>query len=129
MKPMIKFEQLFFFPADVVSVYDGDTITTQIKLPFNLSKLSKVRLAKIDTPEISTRNKVEKVLGYKAKDRMIELCGDKVWLESLEGGKEDKYGRVLANLYTLDGIDIAETLINEHLGVAYDGGTKKHVWG
>ena len=126
---MIKFEQLFFFPADVVSVYDGDTITTQIKLPFNLSKLSKVRLAKIDTPEIRTRNKVEKVLGYKAKDRMIELCGDKVWLESLEGGKEDKYGRVLANLYTLDGIDIAETLINEHLGVSYDGGTKKHVWG
>lgn len=126
---MTKFEQLYFFKADVLSVYDGDTITCQIRLPFNLSKKSSIRVASIDTPELRTRNKAEKALGYKAKDRMVELCGNQVWLESIDGGKEDRYGRVLANLYTLDGIDIAETLINEHLGVAYDGGTKSHVWG
>jgi len=60
---------------------------------------------------------------------MKELCGDRVWLESLGKGKADKYGRVLANLYTLDGEDIAQTLIFEGLGVAYDGGKKVHVWG
>ena len=128
-KPMSDLQQLFLFPADVISVYDGDTITTEIRLPFNISRRSKVRLAKIDTPEIRTRSKAEKVLGYKARDRMRELCGDRVWLESLEKGREDKYGRVLANLYTLDGEDIAQTLIREELGVPYDGGKKKHVWG
>ena len=128
-KLMSKFQQLFLFPADVISVYDGDTITTEIRLPFNISRRSKVRLAKIDTPEIRTRSAVEKALGYKARGRMKELCGDRVWLESLGKGKADKYGRVLANLYTLDGEDIAQTLIFEGLGVAYDGGKKVHVWG
>jgi len=130
MKPMIKFEQLYFFKADVVSVYDGDTITCQIRLPFNLSKRSSIRVASIDTPEIRTRNKVEKALGYQAKERMVELCGNQVWLESIDGGKEDKYGRVLANLYTIDdGVDIAQTLISEGLGVEYQGKKKIHVWG
>jgi endonuclease YncB( thermonuclease family) len=69
-------------------------------------------------------------MGYQAKDRMVELCGSQVWLESIDGGKEDKYGRVLANLYTVDGgVDIAQTLINEGLGVEYQGKKKIHVWG
>ena len=124
------FKQLFFFKADVVKVYDGDTITCQIRLPFDLSKRSSIRVASIDTPEIRTRSKVEKELGYKARDRMVELCGDQVWLESIAGGKEDKYGRVLANLYTMDsGVDIAQTLIEEGLGVEYQGKKKTHVWG
>ena len=127
---MSNFEQLFLFKSDVVSVYDGDTITTEIRLPFNISKRSKVRVARIDTPEIRTRSKVEKEIGYRARDRMKELCGDRVWLESLDKGKEDKYGRVLANLYTYESQeDIAQLLINEGLGVAYDGGTKTHSWG
>lgn len=127
---MGNFEQLFLFKADVVSVYDGDTITAEIRLPFDISKRSKIRLAAIDTPEIRTRSKIEKEIGYRARDRMRELCGERVWLESLEKGKEDKYGRVLANLYTYEGQeDIAQRLITEGLGVAYDGGTKTHVWG
>ena len=127
---MSSFEQLFLFKADVVSVYDGDTITSEIRLPFNISKRAKIRLAAIDTPEIRTRSKVEKEIGYRARDRMRELCGERVWLESLDKGKEDKYGRVLAKLYTYESQkDIAQLLITEGLGVPYDGGTKTHSWG
>ena len=124
------FKQTWTYPADVISVYDGDTCTCEIRLPFRISKRSSIRLAKIDTPEIRTKSKIEKELGYKARDRMRELCGDRVWLQSLEKGKSDKYGRGLANLYTYyDEQDIAAMLIAEHLGVPYDGGKKKHDWG
>jgi len=123
-------QQAFFFKADVVSVYDGDTITAEIRLPFNLSKRAKIRLAAIDAPEIRTRSKIEKEIGYRARDRVRELCGKRVWLESLDKGKEDKYGRVLANLYTYESKeDIAQLLINEGLGVSYSGGAKTHNWG
>ena len=123
------FAQQFIFKAKVLRVYDGDTITVDIDLCFSIKLKASVRVAGIDTPEIRTRSKLEKALGYKARDRMRELCGKTVWLESLGGGKLDKYGRVLANLYTYDGIeDIAATLIKEGHGVAYDGSKKTHVW-
>ena len=93
-----------------------------------MKKKSSVRIAGIDTPEIRTKNKAEKALGYKARDRMRQLCGKEVWLESLDGGKLDKYGRVLARIYTLDGEDIPETMIKEGYAVEYDGSKKTHIW-
>ena len=123
------FKQQFIFKAKVLRVYDGDTITVDADLCFNIKMKASVRVAGIDTPEIRTRNKEEKKLGYAARDRMKELCGKVVWLESLGGGKLDKYGRVLANLYTYKDIkDIAATLIEEGHGVTYDGSKKTHVW-
>ena len=40
----------------------------------------------------------------------------------------DKYGRVLASVYQLDGTDIAAVLIKEGHAVKYDGSKKTHVW-
>lgn len=122
------FEKQFIFKSKVLRVYDGDTITVDIDLCFNIKMKSSVRVAGIDTPEIRTRNKGEKKLGYEAKARMKELCGKTVWLESIDGGKVDKYGRVLANLYTVNGEDIGATLIKEGHAVGYDGSKKTHVW-
>ena len=67
-------------------------------------------------------------MGLQGKARMKELCGKQVYIESLDGGKLDKYGRLLINLYTLDGINISATLIKEGLAIKYSGGRKKHVW-
>jgi endonuclease YncB( thermonuclease family) len=72
--------------------------------------------------------KQEKVLAKAARDRVKELIKKAFWLESLDGGKKDKYGRILGNIYTLNGLDVAKTLIDEGHAVAYDGGTKTHKW-
>lgn len=118
---------LFYYQCDLVRVIDGDTIIVDIDLGFSTClKNKKVRLAGIDTPESRTRNLAEKALGLKAKERLIELCGQKLKLLSLG---IDKYGRILGVPHTKEDEDICKILIKEGHAVKYDGGTKNHKWG
>tara|TARA_A200000159_G_C7214701_1_gene293545 strand:+ start:309 stop:680 length:372 start_codon:yes stop_codon:yes gene_type:complete len=117
----------FVYNAILDRVIDGDTIDVHLDLGFNvfLNK-QRVRLHGIDTPESRTRDLAEKKLGLAAKDRLIELCGTKLKLESLGKGK---YGRILGIPYTEDGEDICQILIKEGHAVEYYGGKKTKVWG
>lgn len=116
----------YYYRCDVVRVIDGDTIDCDIDCGFSIiQKKQRLRLAGIDTPESRTRNKAEKVLGLAAKDRLIALCGDEVFIKSLGKGK---YGRILAVPYTLDGTNICKQLIIEGHAVEYWGGKKKKRW-
>jgi len=128
-------KQEYIFKAKVVRVIDGDTIDIDIPMGFGITKTKqRCRSHGIDTPEsrINTRRQPERIrekeMGLEGKARMKVLCGKEVYIESLDGGKLDKYGRLLINLDTLDGINISATLINEGLAIKYDGGRKKHVW-
>jgi len=128
-------KQEYIFKAKVVRVIDGDTIDIDIPMGFGITKTKqRCRSHGIDTPEsrINTRRQPERIrekeMGLEGKARMKVLCGKEVYIESLDGGKLDKYGRLLINLYTLDGINISATLINEGLAIKYSGGRKKHVW-
>ena len=142
-------KQEYIYKCKVVRIVDGDTIDVDIPMGFGITKTKqRCRSHGVDTPEsrINTTKKGkkgykkiingktlperirEKELGLESKARMKELCGKLVYVESLDGGKLDKYGRLLANLYTLDGINISATLINEGLAIKYDGGRKKYVW-
>lgn len=116
----------YYYNAQLVRVIDGDTIDVDISLGFDvwLSK-QRVRLAGIDTPESRTRNLQEKKLGLAAKDRLIELCGEKLAIKSLGRGK---FGRILGIPHTEDGQDICKILIDEGHAVEYWGGKKTKVW-
>ena len=69
----------------VVKVYDGDTIKVVFPLKYKvkgipiLGKMYKwnCRLIGVDTPEIRTRNKLEKVHGYFVRDKLKEKILDK----------------------------------------------------
>jgi micrococcal nuclease len=102
----------YYYNCRLVKVIDGDTIDVDIDLGFEV----------IDTPESRTRNLAEKALGLKAKERLIELCGEKLQLLSLGSGK---YGRILGIPHTEEGEDICELLKKEGHAVEYWGGTKK----
>tara|TARA_Y100000114_G_scaffold143590_1_gene151291 strand:- start:1906 stop:2268 length:363 start_codon:yes stop_codon:yes gene_type:complete len=118
--------ETYIYRCEVDRVVDGDTIDVHIDLGYSvILKKQRLRLAGIDTPESRTRNKAEKVLGLAAKDRLIALCGDEIFIKSLGKGK---YGRILAVPYTSEGANICETLISEGHAVEYWGGKKKHVW-
>ena len=128
-------KQDYIYKARVVRVIDGDTIDIDIPMGFGITKTKqRCRSHGIDTPEsrINTKRQPERIrekeMGLESKARMKVLCGKEVYIESLDGGKLDKYGRLLINLYTLDGINISATLINEGLAIKYDGGRKKYVW-
>lgn len=57
--------------AEIVSVYDGDTITIQPLFP-----TMKIRLLDCWAPEIRTRDLAEKVRGYESRDNLRELIPD-----------------------------------------------------
>jgi len=117
----------FVYNARLDRIVDGDTFDCILDLGFDV-KLHKqrVRLAGIDTPESRTRDLEEKKLGLAAKERLQELCVGKLKIKSLGKGK---YGRILGILYTEDGQDICQMLIDEGHAVEYHGGTKTKVWG
>lgn len=117
----------FVYRAILERVVDGDTIDVTLDLGFDV-KLHKqrCRLSGIDTPESRTRDLAEKKLGLEAKERLKELCKEKLIIKSLGKGK---YGRILAIPYTEDGKDICQILIKEGHAVEYFGGKKKHKWG
>ena len=108
----------------VVKVYDGDTITIASKLPCQDSPLYRfsVRLAGIDCPEIKGKLATERKCAVLAKAEVSKLClGKQVTLQNV--GTE-KYGRILANVYTPDGLHINQYMLEKRLAVAYDGGRK-----
>tara|TARA_R110000744_G_scaffold21783_4_gene56159 strand:+ start:1067 stop:1432 length:366 start_codon:yes stop_codon:yes gene_type:complete len=118
--------QPYFYKCKLDRVVDGDTIDVDINLGFNITlKKQRVRLAGIDTPESRTRNKAEKVLGLAAKERVKELCGEDILLQSLGRGK---YGRILGIPLTSKGKNICSILINEGHAIEYWGGKKTHIW-
>ena len=113
----------YVYQAEVLSVYDGDTITVMIDLGLSIKVKAKCRLLGIDTPEIRTKSATEKKLGYEARDRLRELVDGK-WVVLNSVAKPDKYGRLLVKVW-IGGACVNDTLIAEGLARAYDGGTRQ----
>lgn len=116
------------FNCKVVSVYDGDTI----KVVFPIFGTDSMKLYKwncringVDTPELRTRNALEKEHGYLVRDKLREKILGKVVYVVCD--TFDKYGRLLINVF-IDGVDISNWLIDNEYAFKYDGGKKKS-WG
>ncbi|MFH1527939.1 MAG: thermonuclease family protein [Bacteroidota bacterium] len=91
------FKQLYHYKANVISVYDGDTITVNIDLGMNVwANKEKIRFARIDAPEIRGKSREK---GLKSRDYLRELLlNKKVILQTIKDRKE-KYGRYLAEVW------------------------------
>lgn len=110
----------------VVSVYDGDTIKVVFPIHNTMYKWN-CRINGVDTPELRTKNELEKKYGYEVRDKLREKILDKIVL--VKCGKFDKYGRLLVDIYC-DGEDKSVNfwLIDNKYAFTYDGGTKRQ-WG
>lgn len=132
-----KFSLQGIHKARVVSIHDGDTITCIIPFETSFYKFS-IRLAGIDTCEMTSKNNLAKVKAFLARGRLFQLITDTnidtiEWKKrdfddyfakyyttiTLECTEMDKYGRVLANIS-----NFADILIHEKLAYRYDGGKK-----
>ena len=113
--------------GEVISVYDGDTITIVSKLPYDASPLYRflVRLAGIDCAEIKGKTEKERELAQEAKNALQKLILNKV--VALKNLKTEKYGRVLADVYLGD-LHVNQWLLDNKYAVQYSGGTKTN-WG
>jgi len=122
---MSKENKLYHYSAEVTRVVDGDTVDAFVDLGFDMHSKQRVRLYGINTPECRTRDKVEKVAGFAAKARLVEMlrknknkCIIKTRLD-----KKGKYGRVLGVLY-VDNKDLNAALVKEGHAKRYYGGSR-----
>jgi micrococcal nuclease len=93
----------------VLKVHDGDTVTIDIS-----GRKEKIRLIGIDTPEMGQRP-----WGKKARDHIegiLSNYGGNVSLES-DVEKRDRYGRLLAYLWTEDGRLINRMMVEDGYAV------------
>jgi endonuclease YncB( thermonuclease family) len=109
-----------------VHVYDGDTVHLIIRLP-NSDTCFKwiVRLMGIDTPEIKSKNTIEKQKAKEAQAFLANQILNKIiYIECLEF---DKYGRLLANLYQdmNESKSLNQLMIDNGFAKSYDGGHKE----
>ena len=101
------------FEVQVDRVIDGDTLDTPRGV---------IRLYGVDTPERGQR------CASKATERLRDLADDTIRIQ-VGPRTTDQYGRMLAYVYTEDGISIDEALIREGLATAWtrDGQHRDHL--
>ena len=96
----------FWYGATVNKVIDGDTIELMVDLGFNIHTKIRVRLYGINTPESRTKDLAEKELGLKAKKFTEDWFTNHKWVfVNTIPDKNDKYGRILARIFSSDKID------------------------
>ena len=128
---------MYEYKCNVVKVVDGDTVDVDIDLGFGVwLKDERVRMMGIDTPESRTSDKVEKLFGLAAKNKLKELLGKSPVLKTqVNKDGEDmkgKFGRILGDFDVYDAEKDAwrpatDVLIETGNAVAYFGGSKEEV--
>lgn len=99
----------------MISIYDGDTIRLGQE---------RIRIVGLDTPELGHRAECESeaLAAERAKQALIgEIARGNV---ALHRQGTDRYGRTLARV-TVDGRDVADTLIAQGLARPYAGGRRE----
>ena len=91
----------YWYTAKVLKVIDGDTLDVMIDLGFNIHHKARVRLYGVNTPESRTKDLLEKDLGMKAKGFTADWTTrhQTIFINTI-AGKDDKYGRILARVYS-----------------------------
>jgi endonuclease YncB( thermonuclease family) len=119
------------FQGKVVSVYDGDTCDFILYSPDEGVRRFIIRMLSYNSPEIRVsrlldpeeRSKLQKS-AKEAKAMLGSLLGLDLKVEerptfTVKCGVFDKYGRVLANVYTLDDVCINDLMLSNGYGVPF----------
>jgi len=93
---------MYIYSLKIKSIYDGDTLTGVVDLGFGINMDIKVRLARINTPELRTKDKNEKIKGYAARDflrQFLDKYKKSLRIRTVEKGKYGRWiGEILIDL-------------------------------
>ena len=107
---------MFEYRAFVRRVYDGDTITVDIDLGFDvLMKNQKIRLLGINAPEIRGENRQD---GLVSRDFLREKISGKWVVLKTKKDKKGKYGRWLGEVF-LEEKNINDLMLSEGMAKKY----------
>ena len=102
-------EKLYYFAAIITKIVDADTIYADVDLAFSITKKEKLRLARINAPEVRG---AEREAGLLAKAWLQSklAVGDKILIRT---SKSDSFGRYIAEIFIQDGEELLN--INDEL--------------
>lgn len=104
---------------------DGDTIRVSVDVWPNVSaRDERIRLVKIDTPEVHAKTQCERDLATKATAHTRQrLLGARLIQINVEAAGRDSFGRVLGEVF-LDGISLNDELLVKGFARPYSAGAK-----
>ena len=119
---------MYTYEIKLDRVIDGDTIDAYIDLGFDVSVKKRIRFMGINTPESRTRDLDEKARGKLAGKYLKDAidAGNQVVIQTKLKDSKGKFGRVLGDV-VVDGKNINQSMINDHMAVAYHGQSKDDI--
>ena len=113
---------LNIYKAKFIKNYDGDTITLEIDLGFNVFNRMDIRLADIDTKELRGSNEEDKKEALTAKKFVYDKLNNSSEI-NVKTFKKGKFGRYAGIIYYKDNngetINLCEQLLENQLAVPY----------
>lgn len=108
---------LYHYKAAVLKVIDGDTIDVGIDLGFGITRQERVRLAGVDTAEMNSKELAERVKAEEARLTVVHWinANPTVYLRTVK--PREKYGRYLAEVFSLSGESLGQMLLDKGLAV------------
>jgi len=111
----------------ITKIIDGDTFDCILDLGFDVLLEARVRMLGIDTPESRTSDAEEKVYGLLSKEWLKHnMHGEKIIISTQVDNEKGKFGRILGIVF-VDGKNLNEAMIEEHMAVGYHGENKDDV--
>lgn len=110
------------YPAEIVDIHDGDTITAKLDCGFGIWKKDKFRLLGIQAPEVTGESKIR---GMAAKHHLLDLIGKKpVFIQTVKD-RQEKFGRYLATVIVIEGgmvaVNVNDRMVQDGHAVKWDG--------
>ena len=110
---------LYNYRAIIVGIVDGDTVDANIDLGFGIVMKHRLRLARVNAPEMKAADEAMRAKAVEAKSYLIlRLEGKAVYVTTR---KSDIYGRYIAEIVYDNGINISDDLLDAGLAVPYRG--------
>jgi micrococcal nuclease len=84
-------------------VVDGDTLDLDIDVGFDIHAMTRIRLLGINTPEVVGATKAQGLAASEFARQWLDNRKGEVLIRSYKAKQKEKYGRWLAEIWSLDG--------------------------
>lgn len=110
---------MYEYNAKILKIIDGDSLLVDVSLGFDINQKIKLRLARINTPEIhgvlkESEEYQKGIASMKFVEDFARMTNNNIRIITVKDKKE-KYGRYLAEVYALEGAFKGKNLNDEML--------------
>lgn len=105
----------YVYNAQITRVVDGDTVHAKVDLGFSIAQGMKLRLSGINAPELNTPE------GKAAREELRKLIEYHPVVVHTIKDRQEKFGRYLAEIITIEGLNVNQHMIEAGHAVAYFG--------